>query len=133
MGVCVLIRPQGTVSVVAATVMGSLSAYQRSKEGCMLTTTTRLKLQEILGRVARSEPVSLQERVLLQKYADRDRTVSSWVHRAERLRQRGCAAPGLDGLLDDLDLGRNDAGDRHRPGDDLGDWFGGASSWLRRD
>ena len=65
----------------------------------MLTTTTRLKLQEILGRVARSEPVSLQERVLLQKYADRDRTVSSWVHRAERLRQRGCAAPGLDGLL----------------------------------
>ena len=40
---------------------------------------------------------------------------------------------GLLGLLDDLDLGSNDAGDRHRPGDDLGDWFGGASPWLRRD
>ena len=39
----------------------------------MLTTATRLKLQEILGRVARGEPVGLQERVLLQKYADRDR------------------------------------------------------------
>ncbi len=83
--------------------------------------------------MARGEPVGLQERVLLQKYADRDRTVSSWVHRAQRQRQRGCAASGLDGLLDDLDLGSSDSGDHHRPGDDLGDWFGGASPWLRRD
>ena len=99
----------------------------------MITTTTRLKLQEILGRVARGESVSLQERVLLQKYADRDRTVSSWIHRAQRQRERGCTATGLDGLLDDLDLGSQDAADRHHPEDDLGDWFGGASPWLRRD
>ena len=99
----------------------------------MLTTSTRLKLQEILGRMVRGEVVSFQDRVLLQKYADRDRTVSSWLHRAQRLRQRGCAAAGLDGLLDDLDLGSSDPGDRFRPEDDLGDWFGGASPWLRRD
>ena len=113
--------------------MGSRPAYQRRKEGRMITTTTRLKLQEILGRVARGELVSLQERVLLQKYADRDRTVSSWIHRAQRQRERGCTATGIDGLLDDLDLGSQDAADRHRPEDDLGDWFGGASPWLRRD
>ncbi|MGC6482201.1 MAG: hypothetical protein ACON4T_01325 [Synechococcus sp.] len=99
----------------------------------MLTTATRLKLQAILGRVVRAESAPLSEMVLLQNYAERDRTVSSWVHRAQRLRQSGGSAAGLDGLLDDLDLGCHDAGDRHRPGDDLGDWFGGASPWLRRD
>ncbi|RZO10042.1 MAG: hypothetical protein EVB08_10480 [Synechococcus sp. MED-G135] len=99
----------------------------------MLTTTTRLKLQEILSRVARGEAVSLQERVLVQKYADRDRSVSTWVHRAQRQRQHAGSVTGLDGLLDDLDLGSDDPADRHRPEDDLGDWFGGASAWLRRD
>ena len=38
-------------------------------EKAMLTTVTRLKLQEICGRIARGESVSLQERVLLQKFA----------------------------------------------------------------
>lgn len=113
--------------------MRSRQTYQRRKGGFMLTTTTRLKLQAILARLSRGETVSLQERVLLQKFADRDRTVSSWMHRAQRQRQRGCAAAGLEGLLDDLDLGSLDPSDHHSPGDDLGDWFGGASSWLRRD
>ncbi|WP_413442309.1 hypothetical protein [Synechococcus sp. MIT S1220] len=38
---------------------------------------------------------------------------------------------GLDGFLADLDLGSQDEGDRYRG--DLGDWFGNAASWLRRD
>ena len=54
----------------------------------MLTTNTRLTLQAILERMARGEPVSLKDRVLLQKYADRDRTVMGWLHRAQRQRQR---------------------------------------------
>ena len=99
----------------------------------MLTTNTRLMLQAILERMACGDPVSLKERVLLQKYADRDRTVMSWVHRAQRQRQRTEAPCGVDALLDDLDLGSMDPGDHFRPDDDLGDWFGGASSWLRRD
>jgi hypothetical protein len=99
----------------------------------MLTTNTRLTLQAILKRMARGEPVSLKDRVLLQKYADRDRTVMGWLHRAQRQRQRSEAPSGVDALLDDLDLGSADPGDRFRPEDDLGDWFGGASTWLRRD
>ena len=98
----------------------------------MLTTATRLKLQEICGRIARGEMVSLQERVLLQKFASRDRSVSSWVSRAQR-QLHAQPTNGLDGLLADLDLGSQDPGDQHRPGDDLGDWFGQASPWLRRD
>ncbi len=50
----------------------------------MLTTSTRLKLQSILWRVAEGSSVSLSDRVYLQKFADRDRTVSSWLRRARR-------------------------------------------------
>ena len=99
----------------------------------MLTTNTRLVLQAILERIARGEPVSLKDRVLLQKYADRDRTVMGWLHRAQRQRQCSEVPTGVDALLSDLDLGSADPGDRFRPEDDLGDWFGGASAWLRRD
>ena len=98
----------------------------------MLTTATRRKLQEICGRIARGEMVSLQERVLLQKFASRDRSVSSWISRAQR-QLHAQPTNGVDGLLADLDLGSQDPGDQHRPGDDLGDWFGQASPWLRRD
>ena len=34
----------------------------------MLSTTTRLKLQDILTRLSRNELVSLEERILIQKY-----------------------------------------------------------------
>ena len=98
----------------------------------MLTTTTRLRLQEICGRIAHGAQVSLADRVYLQKFADRDRTVLTWVHRAQRQQQQGLVT-GLDSLLADLDLGSCDAGDDHRLDDDLGEWFGNASSWLRRD
>jgi len=98
----------------------------------MLTTSTRLKLQEICGRIARGESVSLQERVLLQKFAHRDRSVSTWVSRAHR-QLHAQPTNAIDGLLADLDLGDHDPGDQHRPDDDLGDWFGQASPWLRRD
>jgi hypothetical protein len=98
----------------------------------MLSTSTRLRLQEILERISSGRPVSLSERVYLQKFADRDRTVASWLRRAQR-RQQGPPADGIDQLLADLDLGSPHPNDGYRPGeDDLGDWFGGAPTWLRR-
>jgi hypothetical protein len=98
----------------------------------MITTTTRLRLQNICDRIAQGESVSLTERVHLQKFADRDRSVLSWMKRAQRRQQQG-AVTGLDKLLIDMDLGSCDSGDTHRRGDDLGEWFGNADSWLRRD
>ena len=44
----------------------------------MLTPKTRLQLQEIIHRIAASEPVSLADRIYVQKFADRDPTVWSW-------------------------------------------------------
>ena len=99
----------------------------------MLTPATRLRLQEILGRIGRDEPVTLSERISVQKFADRDPTVSGWLRQARRHRSGSRPADGLERLLDDLNLGPSDPEERHRPGqDDIGDWFGGAPGWLRR-
>ena len=100
----------------------------------MLTTSTRLKLQSILRRLAQGSSISLSERVYLQKFADCDRTVSSWLRQTRRQQLAGHHRGGLDSLLDDLNLGDAEPDQQHRPdSDDLGDWFGGADSWLRRD
>lgn len=100
----------------------------------MLTTSTRLKLQSILRRLAAGTNVTLTERVYLQKFADCDRTVAAWLRQARRQQLSGRHRSGVDGLLDDLNLGSSEPDQRHRPGtEDLGEWFGGADPWLRRD
>ena len=98
----------------------------------MLSPHLRLKLQSIARRIAAGEEVSLQERITIQKHADHHPTVRSWLQRAQRRRQ-GPPANAIDRLLGDLDLGPVDPSERFDPGqDDLGDWFGGAPTWLRR-
>ena len=106
--------------------------HLKKGEPIMLTTSTRLKLQNICSRLAQGEFVSLQERVYLQKFAERDRSVNTWASRAQRFQREG-TQQGLDGLMADLDLGRRHPDDPEHPEDDLGDWFSNASPWLRRD
>jgi hypothetical protein len=99
----------------------------------MLTPSTRLRLQGIIAKISDSRPVSLEERIYVQKFADHDASVSSWLRRAQRLQRNGRPKPGLDCFLMDMDLGETGADscfDTHR--DDLGDWFSGAPNWLRR-
>lgn len=105
----------------------------------MLTPTTRLRLQGIVGRIAAGETVTLAERIYLQKFADRDASVAGWLRQARRRQQGQKPADGLDRLLADLNLGSAEPDDgppRRGRGDggdeDLGDWFGGAPGWLRR-
>ena len=98
----------------------------------MITTSTRLRLQEICQRIALGESVTLAERIELQKFADRDRSVLSWMNRAQRRQQQG-AVTGLSELLMDMDLGSSGLSNEQRPEDDLGEWFGNADPWLRRD
>ena len=98
----------------------------------MITTSTRLRLQEICQRIALGESVTLAERIELQKFADRDRSVLSWMNRAQRRQQQG-AVTGLSELLMDMDLGSSDPSDQQRREDDLGEWFSNADPWLRRD
>jgi hypothetical protein len=99
----------------------------------MLTPATRLRLQEIIGRISNEQPVSLHERIYLQKFADRDPTVAGWLRRARRRQLVGDPQGGLDRLLADLDVGEVEP-DLPCPidPDDIGDWFSGAPGWLRR-
>jgi len=43
----------------------------------MLTPSTRLRLQAILDRIGSDQPVTLQERIYVQKFADRDQGVAA--------------------------------------------------------
>jgi len=65
----------------------------------MLTPSTRIRLQTIIERIARSEPVSLKERIYVQKFADRDPSVWGWLKKAQRAQQEGGEKTGLDRFL----------------------------------
>ena len=56
----------------------------------MLTSNTRLKLQGILRRIAHQEEVGLSDRIYVQKFADHDATVASWLRTARRLQRGPC-------------------------------------------
>ena len=99
----------------------------------MLTTTSRLRIQEMLQRLANGDEVTLQERIALKKYAARDQTVYSWLRKAIRLQQQKPSSHPIDQLIENLDLGSSDQNSTFDPNnDDLGDWFSGAPSWIRR-
>lgn len=104
----------------------------------MLTPSTRLRLQGILKRIGSDQPVSLQERIYVQKFADRDQGVAAWLLQARRrqlqhLPQDSMARDGIDHLLEQMYLGPADPDASYRPGeDDIEGWFGGAPGWVRR-
>jgi hypothetical protein len=99
----------------------------------MLTPSTRLRLQDIIGRIADSRPISLNERIYVQKFADRDASVWSWLRLAQRQQRRGEPDTDLERFMRPLDLGEPCDASGFEPGrDDLGDWFSGAPNWLRR-
>ncbi len=99
----------------------------------MLSTSTRLRLKDILRRIALGEEVSLQERVYINKFADQNQTVATCLSRANHLQQKQNTTNGIDHLLCDLGLGSSDPQSTYRPKrDDLGEWFSGAPSWLGR-
>ena len=99
----------------------------------MLSTSSRLRIQNILIRLARDEEVSLHERIYITKFADRDQTVSSWLNKAKKIQKRNADFDSIDNLITDLGIGSADPDNLYNPDQqDLGDWFTGAPSWLGR-
>ena len=100
----------------------------------MLSPKTRLMLQDILARLSRSEEVSLKERILVQKYADRNSTVDSWLRKARSIQQKGHLEQGsISGFMQNLNLAGQDPDDHfNNSRDDIGDWFQGSPGWVRR-
>ena len=99
----------------------------------MFSKTTRLRLGDILQRIAKGKEVSLKERLYLDRFADQDQNIASCLRRATRLQQNLEATNGIDHLLHQLDLVSPDTQSTYKPQiDDLGEWFSGAPSWLGR-
>ena len=99
----------------------------------MLTTSTRIRIQEILRRIAKGNEVSLKERIYVNKYASRNQNVSSWLRKASYLQRNKNRSTPIDELINGLDLCSSDPNSIYNPDtDDLGEWFSGAPSWIRR-
>ena len=99
----------------------------------MLTTCTRLRIQEILIRLSRGNQVTLEERIYINKYATKNQNVSSWLRKASRIQRNQPISNSIDELLDGLDLSSEEPHSTFNPDrDDLGEWFSGSPSWIRR-
>ena len=100
----------------------------------MLTTSSRLRIQAILSRIALGNVVTLKERIYINKYASRNQNVSAWLRKASYLqRNPNISNDPIDDLLNGLDLCSTDPHSTfNQDQDDLGEWFSGAPSWVRR-
>ena len=99
----------------------------------MLTTSSRLRIQEILTRMSMGNKVTLQERIYINKYAKQNQNVSSWLRKASRIQRNQPISSPIDELLNELDLNPDEPHSTFNPDrDDLGEWFSGAPSWIRR-
>ena len=99
----------------------------------MLTTSARIRIQGILTRISKGSEVTLEERVYVNKYASRNQNVSAWLRKASYLQRNKLKSNPTDELLNGLDLCSPDPHSIYNPDqDDLGEWFSGAPSWVRR-
>ena len=99
----------------------------------MLTTSSRLRIQEILTRLSMGNQVSLEERIYINKYATKNQNVSIWLRKASRMQRDNPVHNHIDELLNGLDLNSEEPNSTYNPNqDDLGEWFTGAPEWIRR-
>ena len=99
----------------------------------MLTTSSRIRIQEILTRLSKGNQVTLEERIYINKYAAKNQNVSSWLRKASRIQRNQPISNPIDELLDGLDLSSDEPTSTYNPDrDDLGEWFFGSPSWIRR-
>lgn len=105
----------------------------------MLSTQTRLKLQDIASRIAEHEQVSFEEMTFIQKHADHNTSAAEILRKARRKAMLGKESKGsLDHFLADMDLGYEDPSD-HLTGpqdpEDLLNWFQQKKrdDWRQRD
>ncbi len=105
-----------------------------------LTNKTRLK-------ITLDEPVALEERIYVEKFAKHNSTIWTWLKKANSLRRYGKQkTDGINGLIQNLGLDGLETENHFDPSldgletenhfdpknDDLADWFSGSPDWVRR-
>jgi hypothetical protein len=75
----------------------------------MLSTETRLRLEEIAKKIQSGIEVSLSEMIWADKWSKANRSAAEIISKARRISVQGAAHPeSIDGLLQALDLGNSD-------------------------
>ena len=99
-----------------------------------LTNKTRLKIQDIAKRISQDKPVSLEERIYIEKLSKHNSTIWTWLKKANSLRRYGKQnSDGINGLIQSLALDGLEIENHFDPkNDDLADWFRGSPHWVRR-
>ena len=103
----------------------------------MLSTDTRLRLEDIAARIGGGLNVTFEEMTWAQKWADHNRSAARIINQARREAIQGKPERGsLDEFLNDLDLGDPDP-TNHLVGPqdptDLARWFTGSDHWFLKD
>ena len=100
----------------------------------LISIQKRQKIQGIVKRIAQDKPISLEERIYVEKFAQHNSTISLWLKKANSLRRNGKKNDdGIDNLLQSLGIDGLDKENHFNPNeDDISDWFRGAPDWLRR-
>ena len=99
-----------------------------------LTNKSRLKIKDIVKRIAKDERVSLDERIYVEKLAKHNSTIWTWIKKANSIRRHGKQnSEGINGLIQNLGLDGLENENHFDPqNDDLADWFSGSPDWVRR-
>ena len=110
----------------------------------MLSTQYRLRLEEICGRIAKHEPVGLEDMIWAEKLAKANGHAATLLRQARRKAENpDMTEDSLDGFLNALDIGglgheRFGISGFNSP-DEIADWFRrdndeeGDNDWRRRD
>lgn len=105
----------------------------------MISTETRLKLEDIAARIAGGLNVSFEEMTWATKWSEANRSAAAILRKARRRAINGEPAEGsIDELMDGLDLGFPDPSD-HLIGPqnpvDLANWFkrDDSEDWRQHD
>jgi hypothetical protein len=108
----------------------------------MLSTQYRLRLEEICNRIARHEPVGLEDMIWAEKLAKANRSAATILRQARRRAENPDMKEGdLDDFLNQLDIGGLGHERFGKSGfdsvDEIVDWFRRddeeGDEWRRRD
>ncbi|MGA0840778.1 MAG: hypothetical protein ACO3P1_12885 [Pseudomonadales bacterium] len=101
----------------------------------MLSSQTRLRVEFICDRIAKGAPVELNDMSWVQKLADRNPTVATWLRQARRSAIQGDHTPSsMDSFCQALDLGEPDPAEHLSGPQDpitLAEWFSSKQKWFR--
>ena len=98
-----------------------------------LSNSTRNQIQSIIKKISLDKSISLQERIFVEKHANHNPSVWTWLKKANSIRRHGTQSEGINGLIQSLGIDGLEEESHYDPKkDDIGDWFSGSPDWIRR-